>query len=279
MSETVSPTPATLDAPAPNPVAGTTPPEQTPSPAVSAPAADSPPDLSPDPASTKPATSLLGTAAPKPDGEATEPAAAAPDGEAPAPPAEAPAEPLPLPAYEPFTIPEGVQLNDDQVAEFQKLLGSTENRLAQTPAEAHAAMQEMGQQLLDLYIKDTQEAAQRHARLNAETWTRTREGWVSDFREDPDIGGARQDQTLARAGAMLELYGQRIGPQHEAELRSLFDLTGAGDHAAMLRFMNWAADYAIERPRMVAATGIRGPQPMSRSQRLYRNSIPTNGAA
>ncbi len=95
----------------------------------------------------------------------------------------------------------------------------------------------------------------------------------------PDIGGARQDETLARAGAMLELYGQREGLQHEAELRSLFDLTGSGDHRAMLRFMNWAAGNWIERPRMVAATGIRGPQPMSRSQRLYRNSIPTNGAA
>jgi hypothetical protein len=246
-----------------------------------APAADSlSPDAAPGPASP---ASVLGTAkAADATEEPTAPEAAATEAEAPppeTPPPEAPPEPVTLPAYEPFTAPEGVTLDPEQVGRFTGLLGEYEQKLAADPTAAHAATQELGQKIVDLYIAEQQESAQRHARLMAENWTRTREAWVSEFREDPDIGGARQDQTVAKAGAMLELYGQRVGPEREAALRSVMDLTGAGDNPEVLRFMNWAADFAIERPRMIAARGPTGPQPVGRAARLYRNSIPTNGAA
>jgi hypothetical protein len=285
VSETLSPTPAIPVPSATGPVAGTTPPEVGSTSQAPAPAADSPPvssETAPGsdaPVESTPAPSVLGTAK-TPDATAKPVATETPAVEDETPPApETPPAELPLPTYEAFTVPEGVTLQDDKIGEFQKLLGTFEHRLAQTPAEAHAAMQQMGQQLLDLYVAETQEAQQRNARLQHETWTRTREQWVSEFREDPDIGGARQDQTVARAGALLELYGQRIGPEREAKLRAVMDMTGAGDNPEVLRFMNWAADFAVEKPRMIAAVGPRGPQPVSRAQRLYRNSLPSNGAA
>ncbi len=280
MSETVPPTPATPDANlAPSPVAGTTPPEAAPSPAVPAPAADfPPPGSSPEAAPDKPPSSLLGTAAPKPEGEPTEPAAAA-DGEVPGSGPEAPSEPLPLPTYEQFAIPEGVTLDAAKVGEFQTLLGTIESRVTQTPAEAHTAMQEMGQKMLDLYIQSVQDIEQRQTQLNQETFQRFCAEKRAELESDPELGGARIDRVYANVGSMFDRYGNEVGPLHKTNLQAKFEAYGIGDDVDFVRLMNWVSGFIVEKPRMVAATGVRGPQPMSRSQRLYRNSIPPNGAA
>lgn len=264
------------------PVAGTTSPEAgvpaASASVASAPAADSPPSPSPESptpaAESTPASSLLGAAKP----ESTEPAAAAPDSEAPVA-ADAPAEPLPLPAYEPFAIPDGVTIDVGKINEFQTLLGTTENRLAQTPAEAHAAMQELGQQLLATHIQALQDIEAQQAQLQKESWQRLREEKVAELEGDPELGGGRIDATTAHCQAMIAQFGSSVGEQHANNLRQKLIAAGLDNDVDVVRYVNWAAGFVIEKPRMVAATGIRGPQPMSRSQRLYRNSIPPNGAA
>lgn len=279
MSETlaapVSETPTTPSVDAPGPVVGTTSPEPAAPSTASVPAADSPaPETAPptEAPSDKPPSSLLSEA----KSEETKPAEEAKPEE---PKAEAePAKPeTPLPTYEAFKIPEGITVDDAQMGAFTGILGELENKLAADPASAHAVMQEMGQRMLDLYATETAEAAQRMSRLQHDTWVRTREGWVSDFRADPEIGGNRQNTTIQRCGALLELYGRSVGADREGALRDVFSMTGSGDHPEVLRFMNWLADYAVEKPRVVAALAPRAPQPGTRAERLYRNSLP--GAA
>lgn len=277
MSETltapVSETPTIPSEAAPGPVVGTTPPGPT-AEAAPVPAADSStPEATTEAPAEKPFSSLLSDASSetKPP-EETKPAEE-PKAEAEAlPPAE-----VPLPKYEDFKIPDGITVNDEQLGAFTGILGEIENKIAADPAAAHAAVQEMGQRMLDLYAQQTAEASQRMARLQHDTWVRTREGWVSNFRADPEIGGNQQNTTIQRCGALLEQYGRNNGADREGALRDVFSMTGAGDHPEVLRFLNWLADYAVEKPRVVAAITPRAPQAGTRAERLYRNSLP--GAA
>jgi len=242
-----------------------------PSPAAPSP---SPETAAPETPAAQPAPSLLSTAKPAEADPATD---QPPSVEAEA--NAAPAEPLPLPTYEAFVLPEGVSLDAERQSAFTAILGETEQKIVTSPAEAHALVQEMGQKLVNLYLDEAKANSERLAQQQQQVWTQTREQWVSEFKDDPEIGGNRCDTTLARCGAMVELYGRSVGPQQEQALRDAMTLTGAGDHPELLRFINWAAGYAIEKSRMVAAPAMPQQMPMSRAQRMYRNSIPMNGAA
>lgn len=271
MSETIAPvteTPITPSNAAPGPVVGTTPPgadaEAAPVPAADFP--ESTPASEPAPTEPEAPASLLSEAKAETPSEET-------------PPVEAQApEQAPLPTYETFTLPEDVKLDEERLGAFNGVLGEFEQKLTTNPAEAHAAMQEMGQRLVDMYVAEVKDMQTRTAALQMDTWKRTRESWVSDFRSDPDIGGNRQDTTLARIGAVLELYGQRVGTNQEKAVRDAFALTGSGDHPEVLRFLNWISGFTVEKPRLVAATTPTPPAAGTRADRLYRNSIPQGAA-
>ena len=232
-------------------------------------------ETAPETPAAQPAPSLLSATKPA----EADPATGQPPAAEVAPAEAAPAEPLPLPSYEPFSLPEGVALDQERQSVFTAILGETENKIVTSPAEAHALVQEMGQKLVNLYLEEAQANSERLAQHQQQVWTQTREQWVSEFKDDPEIGGNRRDTTLASCGAMVELYGRQVGAQQEQALRDAMTLTGAGDHPELLRFINWAAGFAVERPRMVAASPAQQTVPLTRAQRLYRNSVPMNGAA
>lgn len=185
---------------------------------------------------------------------------------------------LPAPVFEPFKLPEDVKLDDAKLGGFTGLLGEFENKITADPTQAHAAAQEFGQKLLDLYIGETEAAAQRHTEAVAANWSRTQDQWVSEFREDPEIGKNRAETSLTRMGGLMDMYGQSAGPERLSSLRSILTMTGAGNNVEVLRFVNWAASRLVERARPVAAPQARPPVVGSKATRLYRNST-SNGAA
>jgi hypothetical protein len=137
----------------------------------------------------------------------------------------------------------------------------------------------MGQKLVNLYLDEAKANSERLAQQQRQVWDNQNAEWVAAFKEDPEIGGNRYQTTMDRCGKVLERYGHEVGSQQEQALRDAFSSTGAGNHPELLRFINWAAGYAVENSRMVAAPAMPQPIPMSRAQRMYRNSIPMNGAA
>jgi hypothetical protein len=225
-------------------------PEEAPVPAAEAPAAEAKPDE---------------TKAAEPEAKAEEPAA--------------PAEPPAAPVYE-IKMPDGIKLDDAKLAGFTGILGEAEAKIAADPTKAHEAMQEFGQKAMDLYVAEMQEAQQRSARLQKEHWDRAQEDWQTAFRNDPQLGRNRQETTLARMGGLMDLYGSSAGPERLAALRDIFTMTGAGNHIEVLRFVNWAAGRLTETARVVTPMMPRTPvQAGSRATRMYRNSIPNQGAA
>lgn len=270
MSETVTPVAPPTEPPATaagsGPLVGNSSEAAPAAPVVEAPPAPSPAAETPVAEATTPkAGSLLGDAGK----------------EAPAAEAVAPEQPAadakPLPTYEPFKLPDGVQFDDERVGEFNGVLGEFENRIAGDPAQAHTIMQEMGQRMVDLYVREITELRERSARLQHEHWERTRQDWASQFREDADLGRNQQQTTLARCGAMLDRYGSVMGKEREQAVRDVLTMTGAGDHPEIIRLLHWASTFAVEQPRPVAAPVPIKPIPMTRSARLYRNSL--GGAA
>lgn len=189
-----------------------------------------------------------------------------------APAAEAaPTEPAPPPTFEAFTIPEGVTLDDAKLGDFTKALGEFESG---TKAD-HAQVQALGQRLVDMYTAEAKDLVQRIQTNQVETWNRTREGWIEEFRKDPEIGGNRQQTTLSQCALVIERFGAESGAENEAALRDAFKVTGIGDHPAMIRFINWASKFATERARPVAAVVPKPPVANTRAQRRYGNQ---NGA-
>ena len=217
-------------------------------------------------------------AAPEAPAEVPAPEPAKPDevkAEEVAPPE--PAEPPPFPTYEDFALPEGVEVDKERLGTFAHMLGEFEQKIATDPTTAHAAAQELGQKLVNFYSDQLRTAHEQLAQQQVETWNRTREQWVDEFRNDPQIGRNRQETTLRRMGALMDLYGTHAGGESLQQVRDAFTATGAGDHPAVLRFVNWAAGRLVEAPRPIAAPPVVRKAPQTPSQRLYRNSLP--GAA
>ncbi len=226
-----------------------------------------PAEASPAPEAPKPAESLLSQAVSKPaDAPAEAPVAEAPK----------PAEATTLPTFTDFVLPEGMALEPERLSNLTKVLGEMET----TKGIDHAVMQEMGQKMVDLHIQEIQEFQRQHDQERVQVWNQIRDGWKDEFKNDPDIGGNRQETTLKQAGAVIERFGQKFGAEKESALRLAFSTTGLGDHPELIRFVNWVASFTTERARPVAAIVPKSPAPTSRSARRYGGSNSQgNGAA
>jgi len=117
-------------------------------------------------------------------------AAKAPDPAKEATPAQAPA---PL-KYEAFKVPDGIKLDDKEVAKFTDIIG------------ARQLPQEDAQRLLDLYVEERKGDAERARKEQRDTWNTLNDTWKGELRKDPDLGGNRLETSLSMAKAVVEEY-------------------------------------------------------------------------
>ena len=136
-----------------------------------------------------------------------------------------------LPTYEEFKIPEGVNLDKEQLGAFNKILGEIE-----TGKLDHAGMQEAGQKLVDLATKATADSIQRLNDYYVQFHENQKKGWFESFKNDPEMGGANLDKTVSLLRDAVETYG---GDEKQvAEFRSVMKETGVGNHPAVIRILN-----------------------------------------
>lgn len=192
--------------------------------------------------------------------------------EEPKPEEKKPDEPKVAPVFEKYKLPEGVTVEEARLGSFNDMLGEIETRIATDPAQAHAAMQDLGQKLVDFHIAEMTTAAERAARHAREHWDRTREDWVKQFRDDPEIGKNRTDTSLSMIGSLVDMYGTTAGAETVTKLRDAWTATGMGDHPEMLRFMHWAASRLVETRRIVVPQPTAKAPARTPSQKLYGNT-------
>lgn len=254
--------PVVTEVSSPTPVAA-----PTPSDSSAAASAQPTPQLAPN-------TSLL-TETPEP-AKAPEPA---PAPEAPAPeakpadapvadPAAPPEAPVATPAYE-FKLPEEVQAAPDQLAKLSELIGGLE-----VDAKLdHGKAQEFGQKALDYHLSELQRVTNEIDQQGRAAWNDMREGWRNTFKSDPELGGNRQQTTLAACNRIIDQFGGNDAQR--AELRTILGTTGAGDHPALIRLLANVGK-ALGEGRPVPAVVPKSPVVPSRKERRYHAS---NGAA
>lgn len=139
------------------------------------------------------------------------------------PPTEAPAEaapeaeaPAPLTA-EDITIPEGFAVDDTTLGSALEIMN-----------DADLSPKDRLQKLVDLQASLAKSAEE----AQAAAWTDTQNQWREEVQSDPELGGAKMGEVLARIKKGLEIAGADQG---------FFDamkLTGAGNHPAVLRVLN-----------------------------------------
>jgi hypothetical protein len=157
---------------------------------------------------------------------------------------------------EPFTVPEGITLAEDQLKELQTIL------VEASPTKEVA--QATGQKLVDLFVKEVQqlEAAQQRQ------WEDTNAEWVKAVKADPEIGGNRIDTALRNCASVIETFGGT--KEQKAEIREALKITGAGNHPAMVRLFNRIGEALGEGQPKPAPTPT--PKPQTRAQRRYNSA-------
>ena len=168
-------------------------------------------------------------------------------------------EPASLPSYEPWKFPDTMTVDEAQVAETNKLFGEFEQEARKDP---HAAMQKFGQQLIDRYVTGVQTVADQIASAYKESWKAQTKGWYDSFVQE---FGDKKDEVAAASREFIRRHGGT--PEQQAEVRTLMQNTGIGNHPAVIRMLA-AATANLSEGKPVPA-GAPPAQPQSRKQRFY----------
>lgn len=192
---------------------------------------------------------------------------------------DAPAERPPAPTFQPFTLPEGISVEQERLGQFTQTLGQSlvdldVARQSGTPEAISAASQQLGQQLVDLHLAEQKSLAERISQNQVDVWNRTREEWLDAVKSDPELGGNRIETVLNTAAVAIEQFaGPRdpktgtVDPAQVAELREALRITGAEFHPAIVRaFYHMGKAQSEGRP---VAPHNPVPPPQSRAERRY----------
>ena len=142
-------------------------------------------------------------------------------------------EPPAQPKYEAFKLPETLKADNERLDKLSSILGE-----AELAGKAdHSTMQELGQKLVNLYAEEATRMATELQKHNVDVWNRIKEGWVNEFKSDPDIGGNRVDTTLGNAKYAFQNY-LGLNADQQKNLMSILDNAGVSSHPLLIRGLN-----------------------------------------
>lgn len=144
--------------------------------------------------------------------------------------------------YEPFTVPEGITVDEEMLGEFK------------AEAQRLKLSQEDAQKMASLGIKMQQK--------QADAYRATQEGWRESVKSDKEFGGDALLENVAFARKGLAEFGS-------PELEKLLADTGFGNHPEIVR-----AFYRIGKRISQDSHVVTGSQPgsaVSQAKRLFPN--------
>lgn len=230
--------------------------DPAPPPADPAPS-DPPADPPADPADPADPPSLMGGIGDPPKDPADPPAD-------PADP-EKPAEPAPEPPekYE-LTAPEGLELNDEVLAEVDPVF----RELGLTNDQANKIMPLAGK-FMERITAAQQDA---HATLSAD--------WAKQAKADPRLGGKNWGETegfVAKAFDTAAAGLGKDGAKQVGDFKELLDATGLGNHPVLISMFRFYGERISEDTTLARASDGSAIKP-SREEILYPTDAPKEGA-
>jgi hypothetical protein len=172
-------------------------------------------------------------------------------------------ESAPLPSYEPWKFPDGVEIDQAQLGEVNKMFADFE---IESKAD-HASVQKFGQQILDRHVESVQAAVTQIAEAYQKAWTDQANDWHQKFLSDPEIGGAKKDITSAAARDFVRRFGGSVEQQNS--LLADMQRTGFGNHPDLLRALAKAADPISYAEGKAIPAGKPPAPPTTRKDRFY----------
>lgn len=173
-------------------------------------------------------------------------------------------DPAPPPSFEPFVVPEGVQLDNDKVSKFTEILSDLELK----GKVDHALVQAFGQKAVDFHVNELKQTVENLNKLYQLNWQKTQNEWKESFLKDPELGGARANTTLDAANRFIRTHGGTL--EQQKEFRELMNKSGLGNHPTMIRILANAARNLREGQPLQAPKPA--PAPKSKTATLYGKS-------
>jgi hypothetical protein len=149
---------------------------------------------------------------------------------------------------------------EEGLKQFTGLLGELE--LAKGD---HAKTQELGQKLVDRHFSDLQTTLKAQTDFYLDAFEKQKTAWKDAFVKDQEIGGNRQDTTLAAAHEFIKTHGGTVAQQKE--FSDLMNSTGVGNHPAMIRMLA-TANIALREGKPLPATKPESA-PTSKVEKRY----------
>lgn len=150
--------------------------------------------------------------------------------------------------YEDFTMPEGIEIDKEMLDGFTPI------------AKELGLSQQNAQKLVSLYGDRIAAIAQRAQTEQAEAMAAERAAWVEQLKADPDIGGAKFNQSVGLAIKALDRFAGN-------EFRQLLDETGLSSHPAMVRAF-YKIGKAMAEDEIQSGQG-KAPVPQSAAHLIY----------
>ena len=136
-----------------------------------------------------------------------------------------------FPTYEPLKLPENLQVDSEQMQEFDKLIGEIESSKLD-----HKGFEETRQKLADMHIKGVTESINRLNDYYVQLHEQQKSNWLDAFKNDPEIGGENIAKVTGNLRSAVETYG---GNEAQiAEFRELMKTTGVGNNPALIRLLH-----------------------------------------
>jgi hypothetical protein len=173
-------------------------------------------------------------------------------------PAQVELEPV---TYTDFTLPDGIQLSDDTaLKEFKEVVGN------------HRLSQDDAQKLVDLHLQDIQRVQADAVKRQNDHWRALNDGWKSELRNDPELGGNRVTTTLSIAKAVIEEFGG--SKEQQAELMAHIENNGMGNYPGFIRMLhNMGKALNVFEDNIVPAhSSVNASSTKSRAERWYGNN-------
>lgn len=163
-------------------------------------------------------------------------------------------EPAPTPVYDAFVLPEGLSLDETRAKEFTDILSNLE---VKTKAE-HALLQEFGQKAVDFHVAEVKNLLEANNKASFDAWENTKNEWKESFMSDPELGGNRWQTTVNSALDFIRTHGGN--DKQQSEFRDLMNLSGVGNHPAMIRLLSNAGRNMSEGRPLAAQSPVSAPK-------------------
>lgn len=174
----------------------------------------------------------------------------------------------------------GIEVDQKRYEYFSDAIKSFAKEISTLPHQVPRLAQQLGHRLVEMHTQELKQYGDMLARYydkpHIDRWNEHRANLRKSLASDPELGGARHDESIRKSKTVTELYAAHKGDAAKAAFLKMAGETGSGDHPEMHRFLNFIADLLKGGPARDAydAGDTRDARRTSRSGSMY----PTDAA-